>query len=173
MSHISFSDGLLKHAEVLQVENRKIACFDSIIYFVERFPTLKAKLNGKMDILYDQFTSYQLLPNSVVNNQNRIDQTWCYLNQLRQKDRVERFDLLFEVKKHILVLPHSNAEEEKIFPTDSRNMTKFRATLSNTTTLPSIITCKANFFRETPCLAFDHSLTLIQKAKAAAKNLYY
>ena len=58
VSHISFSDELLKHAEVLQVENREIASFDSKIYFVERFPTLKAKLNGKMDILYDQFNFF-------------------------------------------------------------------------------------------------------------------
>ena len=92
VTHISFSDRLLKHAEVLQVENRETASFDSIIYFVERFPILKAKLIGKMDMLYDQFTSYQLLPNSVVNNQNQVDQTWCNLNQLRQKDGVARFD---------------------------------------------------------------------------------
>ena len=150
VSHISFSDRLLKHAEVLQVENRETASFDSIIYFVERFPILKAKLIGKMDMLYDQFTSYQLLPNSVVNNQHQVDQTWCNLNQLRQKDGVARFDLLFEVAKHILVLPHSNAEEERIFSTVSKNKTKFRATLSNKTTLPSILTCKTNFFRETP-----------------------
>ena len=171
VSHISFSDRLLKHAEVLQVENRETASFDSIIYFVERFPILKAKLIGKMDMLYDQFTSYQLLPNSVVNNQHQFDQTWCNLNQLRQKDGVARFDLLFEVAKHILVLPHSNAEEERIFSTVSKNKTKFRATLSNKTTLPSILTCKTNFFRETPCYAFVPSLALIQKAKVAAKPI--
>ena len=123
-----------------------------------------------MEILYDQFTSYQLLPNSVLSNQHRVDQTWCNLIQLRQKDGVERFDLLFEVSKHILVLPRSNAEEERIFSTVSKNKTKFRATLSNKTTLPSILTCKTNFFRETPCHAFVPSLALIQKAKAAAKT---
>ena len=48
------------------------------------------------------------------------------------------------------------------------NVWKFRASLSNKTTLPSILTCKTNFFGETPCHAFVPSKELLRKAKAAA-----
>ena len=89
---------------------------------------------------------------------------WCSLNDLKQKDGVARFDLLFEVAKHILVLPHSNAGEERVFS----NKTKFRASLSNKTTLPSILACKTNFFGETPCHAFVPSKEFLRKTKTAA-----
>ena len=168
MSHLPLADDLLKHAEVLQMANRETANFESILYFVERFPTLKAKLVDKMDKLYDQFTTYQLLPDSMVDSQQRVDKTWFSLGQLKQEDGIAKFDLLFEVAKHILVLPHSNAEEERVFSTVSKNKTKFRASLSNKTTLPSILTCKTNFFCKTPCHAFVPSKMILQKAKSAA-----
>uniref|UniRef100_H3B5F2 Uncharacterized protein n=1 Tax=Latimeria chalumnae TaxID=7897 RepID=H3B5F2_LATCH len=112
-SHLPFTDVLLQHTEVLQFEN-KVADFDSLVYFVERFPTLKAKLDGKMDQLYDQWTAYKLLPDSIVEN-DRIDNIWSQLGSMKQQDGARKFDLLFEIVKHILVLPHSNAEEERIF----------------------------------------------------------
>uniref|UniRef100_H3AWC3 Uncharacterized protein n=1 Tax=Latimeria chalumnae TaxID=7897 RepID=H3AWC3_LATCH len=130
-SHLPFRDVLLQHVEVLPFENREVADFDSLVYFVERFSTLKAKLDGKMDQ-----TAYKLLPDSVVEN-DRIDKIWSQLGSVKQEDGARKFDLLFKIAKHILVLPHSNAEE-RIFSTVRKNKTTFGASLSNETTLPSI-----------------------------------
>ena len=66
VSPLPLANEVLKHAEVLQVESRETASFESLEYFVNKFPTLKARLKGKMGKLYDQFISYQLLRDSVV-----------------------------------------------------------------------------------------------------------
>uniref|UniRef100_H3AIW8 HAT C-terminal dimerisation domain-containing protein n=1 Tax=Latimeria chalumnae TaxID=7897 RepID=H3AIW8_LATCH len=168
-SHLPFTNVLLQHAEVLQFENREVADFDSLVYFVERFPTLKAKLDDKMDQLYDQWTAYKLLPDSVVEN-GRIDKIWSQLGRKKQEDGARKFDFLFKIAKRILVLPHSNAEEERIFSTMRKNKTTFRASLSNKTTLPSILTCKTNCFNQTPCYTFVPSKSLLQNAKSAAST---
>lgn len=117
VSHLPFSEELLKHAQVLQFDHRDTADYDSLVYFVNRFPTLKAKLEGKMDELYDQWTEYQLLSSAHITEQTRIDQVWNEIGSLKQQDDTTKFNLLFEVAKYILILPHSNAEEERIFST--------------------------------------------------------
>ena len=63
-SHLPFSDEVLKHAEVLQFEQREVhvAGYDSLVYFVKRFPILTTKLEGKLDVLYDQWVEYHFCP---------------------------------------------------------------------------------------------------------------
>ena len=67
-----------------------------------------------MDKLFDQFTEYRSLPESLSVEHDRIDHMWHCLGNLRGCDGF-RFNLLFEVVKYILLLPHSNADEERIF----------------------------------------------------------
>ena len=51
------------------------------------------------------------------------------------------------VAKLVLVLPHSNADEERVFDQLSqKNKNPFCANLSLDTTLPSILQCKVNAF---------------------------
>ena len=59
--------------------------------------------------------------------------------------------LLAKVAKLVLVLPHSNADEECVFSLVRKNKTSFRANLSLETTLPSILQCKVNTFSHTKC----------------------
>ena len=49
---------------------------------------------------------------------------------------------LFQVTKLILVLPHSNAGEERVFSMVRKNKTTFRSSLSMEGTLSSILTVK-------------------------------
>ena len=96
-----------------------------------------------MDQLFDQFTDYQSLQDDFGGDFQRIDQMWHHLGTLQGCDGL-RFNLVFEVMKFILLLPHSNAEG--VF---SMVKTKFQASLSNKTTLPSILSCKVNYFNDT------------------------
>ena len=50
MSHLPVHDPVLQHAEVLQFDNRHTANFDSLVFFVEKFPSLKMKLEESIDI---------------------------------------------------------------------------------------------------------------------------
>ena len=61
-----------------------------------------------MDMLFDHFTDYQSLQNGFLDGFEHIDQKWNYLGNLRGCDG-NCFNLLFEVVKYILLLPHSNA----------------------------------------------------------------
>ena len=63
-----------------------------------------------MDQLFNQFTDYQSLQDDSVDDSQRIDQIWHHLGVLQSCDGL-RFNLLFEVVKYILLLPHSNAQE--------------------------------------------------------------
>ena len=49
---------------------------------------------------------------------------------LKRKDGEKKFDLLCQVVAHILILPHSDADEERIFSTVRKNKTTFRPNLS-------------------------------------------
>ena len=77
-----------------------------------------------MDMLFDQFTDYQSLQDGFLDDFECIDQMWHYLGNLQGCDGL-RFNLLFEVVKYILLLPHSKAEEEWIFSVVAKNKTKF------------------------------------------------
>ena len=116
ISHLPFHGPVLLHAQILQFDHRSTctADFYSLVIFVDKFPTLKSKLEGSMDQLYDQFTDYQGLNDSAVEGYERIDHMWHYLGNIQGCDGF-RFNLLFDVVKYILLLPHSNAEEERIY----------------------------------------------------------
>lgn len=102
-----------------------------------------------MDKVFDQFSEYQSIEKDLEEDYPRIDHMWHYLGNLKGCDGF-RFNLLFEVVKYILLLPHSNAEEERIFSMVAKNKTKFRARLSNETTLPSILSMTWNVSNSSP-----------------------
>lgn len=162
IKHLPLTDPLLKYAEVLNFSERMQHSFDSMVFFVEKFPTLKSRVCDKMDAVYDQFTRYQLLSDDhpELVNLTRVDHQWACLGKMKTSDAF-MFDLLFEIARYVLVLPHSNAEEERIFSTVAKNKTDFRACLSNKTTLPSILTCKTNYLNKTSCFNFEPSASLL------------
>ena len=166
MSHLPIHDPVLKHAEIAQFSRRRIVHFESLEFFVERFSPLKANVEGSMDVMFDQFSEYQSLQNGFVDELKCIDQMWHYLGNLQGCDGF-RFNFLYEVVKYILLLPHSNADEERIFSLIAKNKAKFRASLSNETSLPSILSSKVNCFNYTACYKFEPSQSLIENAKRA------
>ena len=49
---------------------------------------------------------------------HRMDIVWHHLSSLKAPDGNLRFNQLCKIAKLVLVLPHSNAQEERIFSTD-------------------------------------------------------
>ena len=70
------------------------------------------------------------------------DRMWHYLSTLKDCLGCPRFPRLTKVAKLILVIPHSNAEEERVFSLVRKNKTCFRPNLDLDESLASIITCK-------------------------------
>ena len=72
----------------------------------------------------------------------KIDSLWSYLVGMRRGDGTYRFEKLRKIAMLVLILPHSNALEERVFSMVSKNKTKFRPNLQLDGTLSSIICVK-------------------------------
>lgn len=174
----SWNDPVLQHAQFVVFQKRKSVSFQSVEYFMTRFPQHCQPPANRIDDVYDEFCVYQslqALPQEVVdvteteNEECKIqpDRLWHELGKQKDVNGKKKFGLLSLVAKVVLTLPHSNADEERIFSLVRKNKTMFRPNLSLDKTLPSIIQCKVNFFSDTKCYEFTPSKDLLQKAKQA------
>ena len=76
------------------------------------------------------------------------DCMWHYLSTLKDWIGCPRFPRLTKVAKLILVIPHSNAEEERVFSLVRKNKNCFRQNVDVDESLASIITCKLTMEEE-------------------------
>ena len=73
-----------------------------------------------------------------------------------------------KVAELILVLPHSNAEEERLFSIVRKNKTESRSSMNLSGTLSSILAMKTSFPESTiPCSRWQPDDALLMKAKEA------
>ena len=73
----------------------------------------------------------------------KLDSLWSFIGKM--KDHAENtllFPRLWTVARLILTIPHSNAEEERVFSIVKKNKTFFRLRLDPEKTLASIVTVK-------------------------------
>ena len=78
---------------------------------------------------------------------------------------------LANIALFLLTIPHSNAEEERIFSIIGKNKTKFRSNLDNETSLNSIMLIKINkpeSFKS--CYQWKFSKEQLKSCKAACKE---
>ena len=88
-----------------------------------------------------------------------MDIIWNYLSSMKSFDGYQRFKRLAQVAKLILIIPHSNANEERVF---SKNKTPFRPSLGLDKTLPSLITIK--LATKEPCHKYEPESSIVTKA---------
>lgn len=173
------SDPCVINARFVNFNNRETVDFNSVLFFIQRFPVLNIHDSGT-DIAYDQFIRYQTLtdlPEEVkvkavsvdaAGNENVAHDTmWYELGVLRDASGHECFGILAKVAKLVLILPHSNADCERIFSMVTKNKTQFRGSLASDKTLPSLLKCKVNALTEVPCHKFKPSSKLLKAAKSA------
>ena len=99
---------------------------------------------SEMTKLEDEFIQFQLMTNkdipecvwesAVVTEDSetkhyRADILWAYINTMKSPDGAFLFKRLAAVALLVLTLPHSNAEEERVFSMVTKNKTKFRPSL--------------------------------------------
>ena len=92
----------------------------------------------------------------------RQDVLWQHLSTLKSSDGRNVFRRLSKVAMLVLLIPHSNADEERIFSMVRKNKTQFRPSLGLDKTLPSILTVK--LATEEPCFKFEPDRTVVHKA---------
>ena len=93
----------------------------------------------------------------------RVNILWGYISQMKDCIEKHRFDILFKVVKLVLVLPHSNASEERVFSIIRKNKTTSRACMGFNT-LGSILTVK---LANPNATKFKADKALLKSAKSA------
>lgn len=83
----------------------------------------------------------------------------------------KRFQHLTRIAEAVLVIPHSNAEEERLFSIVRKNKTDSRSCLGLDGTLSNILAMKLAYPEEmTPCYKFRPSDDLLESSKKAASS---
>ena len=95
----------------------------------------------------------------------RMDSIWGHVATVKNVDGSQSFELLSKVAKLVLVIPHSNAGEERVFSLIRQNKTPSRSCLDPNGTLASIIQVK--LANHQSCLAWDPSKPLLCSSKKA------
>lgn len=130
-------------------------------------------LPEELDHLQEEFTEYQLLEESdipqnvwekatVVDGEHtyhRMDILWHRISNMRAPDKSLRFS---KTALLVLIIPHSNAEEERVFSMVRKNKTAFRPSLDPKGTLSSILTVKLAHLP--PAHSYEPSNEMLKKA---------
>lgn len=172
-----FKEELLTHSTWLDFEHRLEKSFNSVEYFVLRYPQILQGIN--IDVLNEQFLNYQLIEEKDITTYvkesaglteeepYRVDILWGYLKTIKKPGtNVFEYEQLFKVAEVVLSIPHSNAGEERIFSLITKNKTPARSSLKLDGTLSSLITIKTHI----PDPRNWHpSRSVLEKAKKATK----
>lgn len=122
--------------------------------------------------LYNEYLEYQLLADEEIptdvwtRSGGRLDVLWAHLGKVTSRvSGIQRFPRLAQVAKLVLVLPHSNADAERVFSMIGLNKGEVRNALALEGTLSSLIKIKmANL---EPCQRYEPPKDVIKASKKA------
>ena len=156
-------------------------------FFINRFKAFFQQL--PVDKLYDEFCDYQTLPDECFRDdvlkeakvidreedgevlfQYRVNVLWWHIAQLViPGTTAKRFKHLPKVAGLVVVLPHSNAGEERLFSIVRKNKTESRALMKLEGTLSSLLAMKLQYLEQTvPCHMWSPTKELLDSSKKAA-----
>lgn len=161
---------LKKHAEGLDVSLRQSVGLDSVMYFVNLHPVLCDK--DAVDQLQSEFSHYQVFPfQKDLLEIPSLDEQWTKILDLKDESGNHRFQLLGKVVLGIMVLPHSNVDCEHVFSLVTKNLTKFRPSMS-AKTLQSLLVlkCSSSVFGKAHKVVLDRKL-LLKCKRATVESL--
>jgi hypothetical protein len=163
------NDPLLQHAEVADIKLRTNQKFSSVEYFMDKFSVLHTCIsddnNNCRDQIEIQFSHYQIEKLSAdIIEEDRIDKSWSMISQIKGFDGKPNFSELANLMLGILVIPHSNADSERIFSQVRKNRTETRPNLS-VSTLSSLMVLKT-YMTSMDKKCYEHTYTTKQLKSA-------
>ncbi|CAB3996170.1 PREDICTED: uncharacterized protein LOC106702191 [Paramuricea clavata] len=182
LKNLPLGDETLKNAQFVNWEKRVSGSFEQVAYFAQRYQHIFNFNARQHEILYDEFIDYQMMNDTDLPKQVkeaatlrldeddeidslRMDVIWGYLGNLKVSG-YPRFQHLSKVAQLVLVLPHSNAEEERAFSLVRKNKTCFRGNLDINRTLSAIMTIKMN--STAPCFEYKPTDEVVKNSKKVA-----
>ena len=185
LTKFPLSNKLIIKAGWIDVGSRIDSKWESVEFFINRLKAIFQQL--PVDKLYDKFCDYPTVPDEcfrddvlkeakVIDREEdgevlfpyRVDVLWWYIAQLViPGTTAKRFKHLPKVAGLVLVLPHSNAGEERLFK--EKNKTESRASMKLKGTLSSLLAMKLQYPEQTvPCHMWSPTKELLDSSKKAA-----
>lgn len=185
INKLPYKDDVILNSQWIDYFNKSEAKFSQVRFFVENFPCVSLTAN-EMDTLREEFDDYKTLKdeqvdiesclvsieykdsfgNHVKKTDYKMDRIWGNISQLKLAGS-HRFSLLSKVASITLVIPHSNADEERIFSSVRKDKTSFRASMELDRTLSSLLVCQLN--NEGDCLSYEPTRDVIVKSKKVTR----
>ncbi|KAM7404155.1 hypothetical protein PAMA_004539 [Pampus argenteus] len=167
LKKLPLKEPLIKHTQFVDVRKRAESGVEDALYFVERFPHL-LPYHGpeEHDQLAEEFLNYQTMPLTSLQDHTEMESFWAEMATRKNKvTGAKEFERLSAIAKLVLVLPHSNANAERVFSMVGLNKTKTRNSLALDGTLSSIMVTKmANL---EPCFRWEPPTEVIKVSKKA------
>lgn len=164
-------DKVLIACKVLDLAKREKHKFTYWRQLLQRFPVLKEMPGVSMDVIQQEFLELQThkLPESILSSDLRVDEAWFQVGQIRDVATAKpKFANISKVASALLVLPHSNANCERLFSLARKNKTEYRSSMS-TETLESLLILKMNVFGGgKECYSTELPDDLLTRCKSAA-----
>lgn len=161
-------------------ERRPNSSYSDVEYFMTRYSQVIGQNLELLDQVFHEFVEYQLLrkediPETVWMTAKAggegetfvcMDVVWNYLRTKKTPDGCHlQFSNLSRIALLVLAIPHSNAQEERVFSLIKLNKTPQRSNLDLEQTLSSIITIKMQEVE--PCYNFEPTSDMLKQAKKA------
>ena len=182
INNFPLDNDVLKHSRFLNILQQQCS-FESVLFLVERFQHYISFTKTEIVEMEEEFLCLQSLQLDDFASQAkeeatirvdkdgdsvtyRIDVLWYHLLLMKiPGSNRSKFHNLSKLVKVILVIIHSNAEEESLFSRVRKNLTAQRASLSLDGTLSSIISFQLNRKRGETCYQYQPSESVISKSK--------
>uniref|UniRef100_H3AGH1 HAT C-terminal dimerisation domain-containing protein n=1 Tax=Latimeria chalumnae TaxID=7897 RepID=H3AGH1_LATCH len=162
IAKLHLDDSVFKHSRFLDFQRDK-RTFTDVESFVNTYSDLLLASPQDREKLQEEFVDYQLLGHIDITESIWVDVIWGHLSSLKMADGSLKFGRISKVAKAVLVLPHSNAGEERVFSMVRRNKSSFRSSLKVDGTLASLITIK--LANKEQCYNFEPTEEVLTKAK--------
>ena len=110
--------------------------------------------------------------NKQISVHYRVDVLWYLISQIKfVGTTINRLKYLPQIVSIVLVIPHRNAGQERLFSIVRKNKTDSRSSLKLYRTLAGILSMKKNYPEEiTPCFHWKPDELLLDKSRDAAYN---
>ena len=101
----------------------------------------------------------------------RVDALWYFWSQIKiTGTSLSRFKLLPRIASIVLVIPHSNADHERLFSIVRKSKIDSRSSLKLDGTLSSILSMKTHYLEATiPCYRWKPDAALLEKLQSTAR----
>ncbi|XP_029958819.1 uncharacterized protein LOC115396888 isoform X2 [Salarias fasciatus] len=173
MDTLPLEDALLKHARFLDVQLRAECGVEDALYFVDRYPELLPFHDPKeQDQIRQEFMEYQLMDIAMPQDPTSFDVEEFWGKMSSKKNTVtglNQFERLSKIATLVLVLPHSDADAERVLSMVGLNKTSQRNSLSLNGTLASIMTLNMAGL-EPNCFKWEPTTQMIKDSKKATNT---